>query len=34
MPKLTALIPCKDEAHNIADCIASVRKVADEISCR
>jgi glycosyltransferase involved in cell wall biosynthesis len=29
--KLTVLIPCKNEAHNIAECIASVRDVADEI---
>ena len=25
MPKLTVLIPCKDEAHNIRACIESVR---------
>jgi glycosyltransferase involved in cell wall biosynthesis len=31
MPKLTVLIPCKDERENIAECIASVRMVADEI---
>ena len=29
--KLTVLIPCKDESHNIRDCIESVRTVADEI---
>ena len=29
--KLTVLIPCKNEANNIAECIASVRDVADEI---
>jgi glycosyltransferase involved in cell wall biosynthesis len=28
---LTVLIPCKDERHNILDCIDSVRGVADEI---
>ncbi len=28
---LTVLIPCKDEQHNILDCIESVRSVADEI---
>lgn len=28
---LTVLIPCKDERHNIIDCIESVRDVADEI---
>lgn len=31
MPKLTVLIPCKDEAHNIRECIESVRLIADEI---
>ena len=31
MPKLTVLIPCKDEAHNIRECIESVRSIADEI---
>ncbi len=31
MPQLTVIIPCKDEAHNIGDCIASVRPIADEI---
>ncbi len=29
--KLTVLIPCKDERHNLENCIASVREVADEI---
>jgi glycosyltransferase involved in cell wall biosynthesis len=29
--KLTLLIPCKNEASNIRECIASVRGVADEI---
>jgi glycosyltransferase involved in cell wall biosynthesis len=29
--KLTVLIPCKNETHNIRDCIESVRSVADEI---
>lgn len=29
--KLTVLIPCMDEAHNIRECIESVRDVADEI---
>lgn len=28
---LTVLIPCKDERHNILDCIDSVRAIADEI---
>lgn len=28
---LTVLIPCKDESHNILDCIDSVRGLADEI---
>jgi (heptosyl)LPS beta-1,4-glucosyltransferase len=28
---LTVLIPCKDERHNILDCIDSVRDFADEI---
>ena len=31
MPKLTVIIPCKDEAHNIVECIESVRGIADEI---
>jgi glycosyltransferase involved in cell wall biosynthesis len=31
MPKLTVLIPCKDEIHHIRACIDSVRSVADEI---
>jgi glycosyltransferase involved in cell wall biosynthesis len=31
MPKLTVIIPCKDEAHNIARCIESAQQVADEI---
>ena len=31
MPQLTVIIPCKDECHNIADCVAAVRPVADEI---
>lgn len=31
MPKLTVIIPCKDEAHNIRECIQSARQVADEI---
>jgi len=30
-PKLTVLIPCKDERLNIRPCIESVRPVADEI---
>jgi glycosyltransferase involved in cell wall biosynthesis len=29
--RLTVIIPCKDEAHNIRACIESVRDVADEI---
>ena len=29
--KLTVLIPCKNEAHNIRECIESARAVADEI---
>jgi (heptosyl)LPS beta-1,4-glucosyltransferase len=29
--KLTVLIPCRNEAHNIGACIESVRGVADEI---
>jgi (heptosyl)LPS beta-1,4-glucosyltransferase len=29
--KLTVLIPCKNEAHNIRACVESVRPVADEI---
>ncbi len=28
---LTVLIPCKNEAHNLRDCVASVRGLADEI---
>lgn len=28
---LTVLIPCKDERHNILECIDSVRDIADEI---
>ena len=31
MPRLTVLIPCKDERRNILACIASVRSIADEI---
>lgn len=31
MPKLTVLIPCKDERQHIADCVASARTVADEV---
>ena len=31
MPKLTVLIPCKDERRHLAACIASVRPIADEI---
>jgi glycosyltransferase involved in cell wall biosynthesis len=31
MPKLSVLITCKDEALHIADCITSVRGIADEI---
>jgi glycosyltransferase involved in cell wall biosynthesis len=31
MPKLTVLIPCKDEARHIRDCLESVRPIADEI---
>src|SRR6266850_879500 len=31
MPKLTVLIPCKDEIQHIAACIESVRPIADEI---
>src|SRR2546423_341510 len=31
MRKLTVLIPCKDERQNIADCVESVRAIADEI---
>ena len=30
-PLLTVLIPCKDEQHNMLDCIESVRTIADEI---
>lgn len=29
--KLTVLIPCKNETHNIRACIESVREIADEI---
>lgn len=29
--KLTVLIPCKNEAHNIRECIESIRGMADEI---
>ncbi len=29
--KLTVIIPCKDEARNIEDCVASARLVADEL---
>ncbi len=31
MPKLTVLIPCKDEIQHIEACIESVRAIADEI---
>ena len=31
MPKLTVIIPCKDERMNIRPCIESARPVADEI---
>lgn len=31
MPRLTVLIPCKDERRNILACIESVRPIADEI---
>ena len=31
MPKLTVLIPCKDEIQHIRACIDSVRPIADEI---
>jgi glycosyltransferase involved in cell wall biosynthesis len=31
MPKLTVLIPCKDEIQHIGACIDSVRTIADEI---
>src|SRR5437868_3100198 len=31
MPKLTVLIPCKDEVQHIGACIESVRSLADEI---
>jgi glycosyltransferase involved in cell wall biosynthesis len=31
MPKLTILIPCKDEAQHVRACIESVRPIADEI---
>ncbi|MGI9456741.1 MAG: glycosyltransferase, partial [Aeoliella sp.] len=31
MHPLTVLIPCKDERHNILECIDSVREIADEI---
>ncbi|NLF07858.1 MAG: glycosyltransferase family 2 protein [Pirellulaceae bacterium] len=29
--KLTVLIPCRNESHNIRQCVESVRQVADEI---
>lgn len=29
--KLTVLIPCRNESHNIRECVESVRPVADEI---
>jgi glycosyltransferase involved in cell wall biosynthesis len=31
MPKLTVLIPCKDERRHLAACVQSVRALADEI---
>ena len=31
MPKLTVLIPCKDEIQHIVACIQSARQIADEI---
>lgn len=31
LPKITAIIPCKNEQHNLGACIASARLVADEI---
>src|SRR5262245_24240682 len=31
MPKLTVLIPCKDEVQHIRACIESTRPIADEI---
>jgi glycosyltransferase involved in cell wall biosynthesis len=31
MPRLTVIIPCKNERPNIHACIASVREIADEI---
>jgi glycosyltransferase involved in cell wall biosynthesis len=31
MPKLTVLIPCKDEIQHIRACVESVRPIADEI---
>lgn len=31
MPRLTVLIPCKDERRNILACLESVRTIADEI---
>lgn len=31
MPRLTVLIPCKDERRHIRECIESVRPLADEI---
>ena len=31
MEKLTVLIPCKDERHNIRACVESIRDIADEI---
>ena len=29
--KLTVLVPCKNEVHNIRECLASVRGIADDI---
>jgi (heptosyl)LPS beta-1,4-glucosyltransferase len=31
MPRLTVLIPCKNERRHLAECIGSVRGIADEI---
>ena len=31
MPKLTVIIPCKNERLNIRPCIESVRAIADEV---
>jgi glycosyltransferase involved in cell wall biosynthesis len=31
MPRLTVLIPCKDERRHIRECLESVRPIADEI---